>query len=698
MEAAPLARLFREVLEALSARTGEVPFLADICRLAVAEAGFDAALAAVPEEAGLRPAAWAGNLPPALTEVFFPLDEAPEGNCLSRAYRAGAAVLPDSLAADPVLAPFAAALGGCLALPLDAAGEVLGILALFASGPQEVRARREVATWLARAAALGLRERRLTGECRRLQGELAAYGQGLPEATWGRLLQELSGVGLLRARLPGFALLAANRGLARMLGYESPGELLREYVPADQVADPGAWDRFLAGLVRGGEGEGEIRLFRRQGSVATLRLRGSWDPREGVYDGVAWEVDPQRRREAELEELAERHRQLTEQYVGGRLLWEREREDLARELHRERQVSGAALAACEAGVLAYAADGRLTHWNHAMEVMTGLREAEVRGKEVGEVLAPIPGLTHGRRTPAPVIHRGRLTPGGEEGVWEATLTPLWGADGRPAGGVIMLKPRPPAPEPAAFLEGAGPGLPPEVRLRQERLEALGSLALSLAHDFANILGVMLGYTEMAQADLPEDDPRKHRLEQVLTAGRRGQELVQQILAFSRSWQAERPPLAEPAPEPPPGAGAPETSRETPGVPSRGRGRILFAAGEEGLGDMWPEILHSLGYDVHTARSGPEVLEILLSRPEAADLLLVDQNLPAVSGLEVAEAIRARHPAVPVILCVDVTDPLTLEKAKAAGVREFLLKPLSFSDLSAALNRLLPPRLSEGPSR
>ncbi|MFW2366174.1 MAG: PAS domain S-box protein, partial [Desulforhopalus sp.] len=77
----------------------------------------------------------------------------------------------------------------------------------------------------------------------------------------------------------------------------------------------------------------------------------------------------------------------------------------------------------------------------------------------------------------------------------------------------------------------------ETRLAQvQKMEAVGTLAGGVAHDFNNILTSILGYTELAMLDIPDDSPMGQYLEQVLTASNRARDLVKQILAFSR--QAE----------------------------------------------------------------------------------------------------------------------------------------------------------------
>jgi signal transduction histidine kinase/CheY-like chemotaxis protein len=71
-------------------------------------------------------------------------------------------------------------------------------------------------------------------------------------------------------------------------------------------------------------------------------------------------------------------------------------------------------------------------------------------------------------------------------------------------------------------------------LRQsQRLEAVGQLAGGVAHDFNNILGVITGYAELMQRQLPEDHPARPRLAEILKAAGRAAALTRQLLAFGR---------------------------------------------------------------------------------------------------------------------------------------------------------------------
>ncbi len=83
----------------------------------------------------------------------------------------------------------------------------------------------------------------------------------------------------------------------------------------------------------------------------------------------------------------------------------------------------------------------------------------------------------------------------------------------------------------------------EVQLRQsQKMEAIGTLAGGIAHDFNNILAAIIGYTELAHDMIAPKDEVHEYLEEVLRAGSRARDLVQQILTFSRQAEQEVKPV------------------------------------------------------------------------------------------------------------------------------------------------------------
>src|SRR5215831_15136632 len=76
-----------------------------------------------------------------------------------------------------------------------------------------------------------------------------------------------------------------------------------------------------------------------------------------------------------------------------------------------------------------------------------------------------------------------------------------------------------------------------------RMETVGALASGIAHNFNNIVGAILGYTEMAEAQLASDSPPARNLDEIRRAGERARDLVDQILAFGRRREAQGTPVS-----------------------------------------------------------------------------------------------------------------------------------------------------------
>ncbi|EKD83281.1 MAG: PAS/PAC sensor hybrid histidine kinase, partial [uncultured bacterium] len=70
-------------------------------------------------------------------------------------------------------------------------------------------------------------------------------------------------------------------------------------------------------------------------------------------------------------------------------------------------------------------------------------------------------------------------------------------------------------------------------LQAQKIESVGRLAGGVAHDFNNMLGVIIGYTEMAMEKMPPSEPLYASLKEIFNAASRSKEITRQLLAFAR---------------------------------------------------------------------------------------------------------------------------------------------------------------------
>lgn len=130
--------------------------------------------------------------------------------------------------------------------------------------------------------------------------------------------------------------------------------------------------------------------------------------------------------------------------------------------------------------------------------------------------------------------------------------------------------------------------------------------------------------------------------------------------------------------------APETSTDT----TLGRERILFVDDEAVVVDANKRILERLGYHVTAAANGPEALHLFLKNPEAFDLVITDMTMPVMTGTELAEKLVRIKPTIPIILCTGYSQFMSIEKANALGIRDFILKPSSRQEIVGAIRKTL----------
>ena len=373
--------------------------------------------------------------------------------------------------------------------------------------------------------------------------------------------------------------------------------------------------------------------------------------------------------------------------------------------------------------------------------------------------------------------------------------------------------------------------------RTQRLEAIGTLAGGIAHDFNNILTPIIMGTEMVQLAIPDGDPSKDHLRQVIEAAMRAKRLVSQILTFSRQSDTEKEPLhlipivketlkflraslpstielkrhidakndlvlasplqiqqvvinlctnaaqameekggilevslinetVDPSTheyllelnpgnylkisvrdtghgmdahtleqifhpffttrergegtgmglpvihgvvksckggihvESKPGEGsafhiflpcicdASETDTETQDSSPKGKETLLFIDDEPMIKDIYKRSLENLGYTVVATNDPLEAMRLFEKAPEQFDLVITDQTMPGMTGLDLAKAFLRIRAGIPIILCTGFGEQHVTEKAGRAGIRKILRKPIIRAELANSIRELL----------
>ncbi len=119
-----------------------------------------------------------------------------------------------------------------------------------------------------------------------------------------------------------------------------------------------------------------------------------------------------------------------------------------------------------------------------------------------------------------------------------------------------------------------------------------------------------------------------------------------------------------------------------------RQRILVVDDEKMLLILAGELLRGAGYNVVTAQSGFECLDLFRASPRQFDLVLLDLSMPLMDGEETFNRLRALRPDVRVLLCTGFVQQERLNHMLEAGLLGFLQKPVGSQQYLAAVRTAL----------
>jgi PAS domain S-box-containing protein len=121
---------------------------------------------------------------------------------------------------------------------------------------------------------------------------------------------------------------------------------------------------------------------------------------------------------------------------------------------------------------------------------------------------------------------------------------------------------------------------------------------------------------------------------------------------------------------------------------RGTESILFVDDEEALVQVNIQLLEKLGYRVTGNTNSHEALAAFKESPDKFDLVISDQTMPGMTGVELATKLMEIRQDVPIILITGYSDVINRKKAKEMGIRELVMKPILASDLSRTIRNAI----------
>jgi len=125
-------------------------------------------------------------------------------------------------------------------------------------------------------------------------------------------------------------------------------------------------------------------------------------------------------------------------------------------------------------------------------------------------------------------------------------------------------------------------------------------------------------------------------------------------------------------------------------PKGGQEKILVVDDEEILAALLQEQLESLGYEVASITSSTEALELFHANPDHFDLVISDQTMPELTGIEMLTQFKQIRPDIRTIICTGHSSKLNEQKSSELHIDAYLHKPLELPELDKTVREVLDP--------
>jgi len=120
----------------------------------------------------------------------------------------------------------------------------------------------------------------------------------------------------------------------------------------------------------------------------------------------------------------------------------------------------------------------------------------------------------------------------------------------------------------------------------------------------------------------------------------------------------------------------------------GEERILLVDDEEPVLRSERTMLESLGHKVIAVDKSDEALNLFRAHPSEFDLVITDLTMPIMTGSELTRKLMQIKRDIPIILCTGFSEAVDEDKARAQGIREFVMKPFTTKEMAETIRRVL----------
>ena len=116
--------------------------------------------------------------------------------------------------------------------------------------------------------------------------------------------------------------------------------------------------------------------------------------------------------------------------------------------------------------------------------------------------------------------------------------------------------------------------------------------------------------------------------------------------------------------------------------------VLLVDDEQMVLEFMTDLLQSRGMDVTAMTNSEHALAAFNNDPDAYDLVITDQTMPKITGIELAEKMLRHRPKLPIILYTGHSEKLTWDYVRQRGIKGFQKKPIDINALIKMIRDLL----------